>query len=132
MSGGGDFGSYLYVMVDPSGSSEDGIVRIDPNGSTTDFVSVSGPRGMVFGPHGDFGPGLYVVGRNATILSGVEANEVDQVLTMVRSECHARSEYVPVQALPFFGEGTAPSAPVEVRVGGAIVFVVNVEQFEKT
>ncbi len=69
---------------------------------------------------------------NATILSGVEANEVDQVLTMVRSECHARSEYIPVQALPFFGEGTAPSEPVEVRVGGAIVFVVNVEQFEKT
>lgn len=69
---------------------------------------------------------------NATVLSGVESNEVDQVLAMVRSECHARSEYVPVQTLPFFGEGTSLSEPVEVRVGGAIVFVVNVERFEKT
>ena len=69
---------------------------------------------------------------NATILSGVEADEVDQVLAMVRAECHARTEYVPVQALPFFGEGAALSEPVEVRVGGAIVFVVNVERFEKT
>jgi uncharacterized protein YaaQ len=69
---------------------------------------------------------------NATIISGVEANEVDQVLAMVRAECHARSEYVPVQTLPFFGEGTSLSEPVEVRVGGAIVFVVNVERFEKT
>ena len=69
---------------------------------------------------------------NATILSGVEADEVDQVLAMVRNQCHARSEYVPVQTLPFFGEGTMHSEPVEVRVGGAIVFVVNVEQFEKT
>jgi uncharacterized protein YaaQ len=69
---------------------------------------------------------------SATILSGVEANEVDQVLAMVRAECHARTEYVPVQALPFFGEGTRPAEPVEVRVGGAIVFVVNVERFEKT
>ena len=69
---------------------------------------------------------------NATILSGVEANEVEAVVAMVRSECHARSEYVPVQALPFFGEGTTPSEPVEVRVGGAIVFVVSVEQFAKT
>ena len=69
---------------------------------------------------------------NATILSGVEENEVDQVLAMVRSECHARTEYVPVQTLPFFGEGTSLSEPVEVRVGGAIVFVVNVERFEKT
>ena len=69
---------------------------------------------------------------NATILSGVEANEVDQVLAMVRTECHARTEYVPVQTLPFFGEGTPASEPVEVRVGGAIVFVVSVERFEKT
>jgi len=69
---------------------------------------------------------------NATILSGVEADEVDEVMNMVRSECHARAEYVPVQTLPFFGEGAAPSEPVEVRVGGAIVFVVSVERFEKT
>ena len=69
---------------------------------------------------------------NATILSGVEATEVDQVIGMVRAECHARTEYVPVQTLPFFGECATPSEPVEVRVGGAIVFVVNVERFEKT
>ena len=69
---------------------------------------------------------------SATILSGVEANEVDQVVAMVRTECHARAEYVPVQTLPFFGEGTPTSEPVEVRVGGAIVFVVSVERFEKT
>ncbi len=69
---------------------------------------------------------------NATILSGVEAEEVDQVLAMVRAECHARSEYVPAQALPLFGEGAALTEPVEVRVGGAIVFVVDVERFEKT
>ena len=69
---------------------------------------------------------------NATILSGVEANEVDDVFAMVRTECHARTEFVPVQTLPFFGEGASLSEPVEVRVGGAIVFVLNVERFEKT
>jgi uncharacterized protein YaaQ len=69
---------------------------------------------------------------NATILSGVEAAEVEQVVAMVRTECHARTEFVPVQTLPFFGEGATLSEPVEVRTGGAIVFVVNVERFEKT
>jgi uncharacterized protein YaaQ len=69
---------------------------------------------------------------NATILSGVDAAEVEQVLAMVRTECRARTEYVPVQTLPFFGEGTTLSEPVEVRVGGAIVFVLGVERFEKT
>ena len=69
---------------------------------------------------------------SATILSGVEAVEVEDVITMVRDECHARAEYVPVQTLPFFGEGATLSEPVEVRVGGAIVFVLSVERFEKT
>jgi uncharacterized protein YaaQ len=69
---------------------------------------------------------------SATILSGVDDGEVGDVLALVRAECHARTEYVPVQTLPFFGEGAALSEPVEVRVGGAIVFVVGVERFEKT
>lgn len=69
---------------------------------------------------------------NATILSGVEAEEVDAVLAAVRAECRARTEHVPVHTLPFFGEGTAVAEPVEVRVGGAIVFVLPVERFEKT
>ena len=69
---------------------------------------------------------------SATILSGVEAAEVDDVLAMVRKECHARAEYVPVQTLPFFGEAATLTEPVEVRVGGAIVFVLAVERFEKT
>ena len=69
---------------------------------------------------------------SATILSGVEDNEVDEVVAMVRAECHARTEYMPVQTLPFLGEGSPMSEPIEVRVGGAIVFVVNVERFEKT
>ncbi|HXG24737.1 MAG TPA: cyclic-di-AMP receptor [Chthonomonadales bacterium] len=69
---------------------------------------------------------------NATILSVVEENDVEPVLATVRAECHARTEYLPVQALPFIGNGTFLTDPVEVRVGGAIVFVLPVERFEKT
>ena len=68
---------------------------------------------------------------NATILSGVEASEVDGIVAMVRSECYARTEYAPVQTLPFFGEGSVLQEPIEVRTGGAIVFVLNVERFEE-
>lgn len=68
---------------------------------------------------------------SATILSGVEADEVDRVIAIVRSECRARTEVVPVQALPLPGN-VYPAEPVEVRVGGAIVFVLPVERFEKT
>ncbi len=67
---------------------------------------------------------------NATILSGVAVGAVDGVLAMVRAHCEPREEYVPVQALPFPGS-LPPNEPLPVRVGGAIVFVLDVEQFEK-
>jgi len=38
---------------------------------------------------------------------------------------------MPVQALPF-PDSILPAEPVQVRVGGAIVFVIGVERFEKT
>ena len=68
---------------------------------------------------------------SATILSGVDAEDVDLVLAIVRTQCQARTELVPAQALPF-PESIYPATPVEVRVGGAIVFVLPVERFEKT
>jgi len=68
---------------------------------------------------------------NATILSGVDAGDVEAVLAIVRSECQARTEFVPAQTLPF-PESIQPAEPVQVRLGGAIVFVMRVERFEKT
>jgi uncharacterized protein YaaQ len=68
---------------------------------------------------------------NVTIFSGVDAGDVDPVIALIRSECEARTEFLPAQALPF-PESILPSEPVEVRTGGAIVFVVSVERFEKT
>ena len=68
---------------------------------------------------------------NATIFSGVEAGDLENVLAIIRKECQARTEFIPAQALPF-PESIYPAAPVQVRVGGAIVFVLPVERFEKT
>ena len=68
---------------------------------------------------------------NATIFSGVDAEDVDNVIAIIRTECQARTEFLPAQALPF-PESIYPAEPVEVRTGGAIVFVVGVERFERT
>ena len=69
---------------------------------------------------------------NATVISGVESAVVDEVAQIVREECHARREFVPVQTLPFLGDGGFSADPVEVRVGGAIMFVLAVERFVRT
>jgi uncharacterized protein YaaQ len=68
---------------------------------------------------------------SATIFSGVDGADVDNVLTIIRDQCQARTELIPAQALPF-PESIYPAEPVQVRVGGAIVFVLPVERFEKT
>ncbi len=69
---------------------------------------------------------------NATVISGVESAEVETVADIVREECHARKEFVPVQTLPFLGDGGFSADPVEVRVGGAIMFVLDIERFVRT
>lgn len=67
---------------------------------------------------------------STTIFSGVPAEEVDQVLAIIRRACPARTEMAPVQTLPLVGTA-ASGPPVEVRTGGAVVFVLDVERFER-
>ena len=66
----------------------------------------------------------------ATILSGVPAHEVERVLELVRRTCPARTEMAPVQTLPLVG-AAATGPPIEVRAGGAVIFVLDVERFER-
>ena len=68
---------------------------------------------------------------NATIFSGVESGDIENVMALISDVCKARTDFVPAQALPF-PESIYPAEPVQVRVGGAIVFVLPVERFEKT
>ena len=68
---------------------------------------------------------------NVTIFSGVTADRVDELIAVVNDICRARKEFVPVQTLPFLGDGTFGAEPLEVRVGGAIVFVLAVNRFER-
>lgn len=68
---------------------------------------------------------------NATILIGAEADRVEEILDLVRTSCHARTQLVsPLPPVAEAGELYIPR-PVEVQVGGATVFVLNVERSEK-
>ena len=68
---------------------------------------------------------------NVTIFSGVPASQVDSVLDIVNEIAPARTELVPVQTLPFIGDSAFAIEPIEVRAGGAIVFVLDVERFQR-
>ncbi len=68
---------------------------------------------------------------NVTIFSGVPESQVDGVMDLVNEICPARTELVPVQTLPFIGDSAFTTEPIEVRAGGAIVFVLNVDRFQR-
>jgi uncharacterized protein YaaQ len=68
---------------------------------------------------------------NATLLCVVAEPQVDAVFEILRQRSKSRTEYLhtmPPLAEP--GDFFVPY-PVEVEVGGAIVFVIDVERFEK-
>ena len=69
--------------------------------------------------------------RSTTILSGVEDDAVDDVVAIVRRLSSARTEWAPVHGLPFLAEATAPDEMLEVRRGGAVIWVLPVEHFER-
>jgi uncharacterized protein YaaQ len=68
---------------------------------------------------------------NATILVGVEDGQLDDLLGLIGANCHARKQFVnPMPPIMEPGEFYMPY-PVEVEVGGATVFVMPVERFER-
>ena len=66
---------------------------------------------------------------NTTIIVGVEADKVDEVLAIINEHSHSRKQMIP--STSELGMGFFPSVPVEIAVGGATIFVVDVERFEK-
>ena len=73
--------------------------------------------------------GGFLRAGNVTILIGLEESQLDQAIDIIRRHSHTRRQVIPTTAE--LGMLAAPSVPVEVSVGGATVFVLNVERFEK-
>ena len=71
---------------------------------------------------------------NATLLIAVESEQVDQILTVIRTSCKSAERFVPVAADPASAlSHYAPSMGGVVRDagGGAVAFVLNIEEFHR-
>lgn len=68
---------------------------------------------------------------NMTLLIAVPAEQVEDALEVIRANCHTRTAYYnPVPPMPEMGMLSVPM-PLEVMVGGATVFVLNVMRLER-
>ena len=73
--------------------------------------------------------GGFLRAGNTTIIVGTEDDKVEKAIEVIGNESKRRSEIVPSTAS--YDIGRYASFPVEVQVGGATIFVIDVEQFYK-
>jgi len=73
--------------------------------------------------------GGFLRAGNTTFLCGTEEDKVDKAIEIIKQNSRSRSQKVPTDIS--YGVGMYAGFPVEVSVGGATIFVTDVERFEK-
>lgn len=73
--------------------------------------------------------GSFLMTGNTTLLIGDEDEKVPKILEIIKEHSKQRKEYIP-SVSPTGGQ-LMFSAPLEIIVGGATVFILDVAQFEK-
>lgn len=73
--------------------------------------------------------GGFLMAGNVTILIGVDDEKVPNVIEIIHEQSHSRKQMIPTTTEVSYGY--YPSMPVEVTVGGATIFVLDIERFER-
>lgn len=100
------------------------IINSDDVGTVTRSLSKSGFSSTRLATTGGF-----LLGKNVTILVGVDEEKVDAVIDIIKEHSHSRKQIIPTTT--GVGRELHTSMPVEVNVGGATIFVVDVERFQR-
>ncbi len=68
---------------------------------------------------------------NTTLLIGVEKEKVDEVISIIKEICKSRKQTFTTPIPPTGSAGVFIPYPIDVKVGGATIFVVDTDRFEK-
>ncbi len=74
--------------------------------------------------------GGFLLSGNTTFMICTDDDKVDDAMKIIASKSKKRTQMIPSSASFGMGGGYTPY-PMEVSVGGATIFVTNVERFEK-
>ena len=73
--------------------------------------------------------GGFLMKGNTTFMVGVDDDKVQKVIDIIGEHSKKRKKIIPNSVINEFG--MLATSPVEVTVGGAIIFTLNVEEFHK-
>lgn len=68
---------------------------------------------------------------NTTLLIGVEEGKAQEVRKLIGENCKSREQVVNISPLESATTGAFLQTPVTVPVGGAVIFTLDVEQFDR-
>lgn len=102
------------------------IVQDDDAGDLIDVITDSGYRVTKLATTGGF-----LKSGNTTLMMGVDEDKVEHVLKVIEDECRTRKQVVTSPSPVAGSTGVYVPYPVEVEVGGATIFVVDVDKFVK-
>jgi len=92
----------------------------------TDELVKAGFKFTVIGSTGGF-----LREGNTTILIGLEEHELSMLERLIAENCQSREQLVNVMPFEAAPPGAFIPSPVKVPVGGAVMFVMPVEQFNR-
>jgi uncharacterized protein YaaQ len=105
------------------------IMAIISDEDSNSVISELGQKG--FGVTRLCSTGGFLRAGNTTIMIGTDEDKISEAIEIIRKKCKTRKKAMPNLEMSG-GMGVMGSAfPMEVTVGGATVFVLNVDSFEK-
>lgn len=75
--------------------------------------------------------GGFLRAGTTTLISGVEEGRIQELIDIIEQKCKSRKQITSVNATHMNVSESYVPYPVEVTVGGATIFVLNVEEFKK-
>jgi uncharacterized protein YaaQ len=75
--------------------------------------------------------GGFLSAGNSILMIGVDEARLQETLDLIKEHSHRRTAAMPAVLMTAAQNADNPLLPIDVTIGGATVFVVDVEQFEK-
>ncbi len=75
--------------------------------------------------------GGFLRAGNTTLLVGVPKEKVELVIDIIKTKSKSRKKLINSANVPAMGVAMTAGYPVEITLGGATIFVVAVEKYEK-
>jgi uncharacterized protein YaaQ len=75
--------------------------------------------------------GGFLRSGNTTLLIGVEKDKIDVVMEIIGDICKTRTGVITPPSPVLGSTGIYVPTPMEVSIGGATVFIMDVDRFEK-